>query len=100
MTSFTLSKNLSAVRGPKNLYIRIMKPDQLLLVNNENETFDFEDLKIPFSAKREINYEGAEIQVNIYWDNSGHEPLIPGTYTIDVFADGYNIGTTTLLLKK
>jgi len=100
MTSFTLSKNLTAVRGPKNLYIRIMKPDQLLLVNNENETFDFEDLKIPFSAKREINYEGAEIQVNIYWDNSGHEPLIPGTYTIDVFADGYNIGTTTLLLKK
>ncbi len=100
MTSFTLSKNLTAVRGPKNLYIRIMKPDQLLLVNKENETFAFEDLQIPFSAKREINYEGAEIQVNIYWDNSGLDPLIPGTYTIDVFADGYNIGTTTLLLKK
>src|SRR5574344_347615 len=92
MTSFTLSKNLTAVRGPKNLYIRIMKPDQLLLVNKENETFAFEDLQIPFSAKREINYEGAEIQVNIYWDNSGLDPLIPGTYTIDVFADGYNIG--------
>ena len=31
MTSFTLSKNLTAVRGAKNIYIRIMKPDQLLL---------------------------------------------------------------------
>lgn len=100
MTSFTLSKNLTAVRGAKNIYIRIMKPDQLLLENNEKGTFNFEDLEIPYSAKREINYEGAEIQVNIYWDNSGHDPLIPGTYTIDVFADGYNIGTTTLLLKK
>jgi hypothetical protein len=100
MTSFTLSKNLTAVRGSKNIYVRIMKPDQLLLVNNEKGTFNFEDLEIPYSAKREINYEGAEIQMNIYWDNSGHEPLTPGTYTIDVFADGYNIGTTTFLLKK
>lgn len=100
MASFTLSKNLTAVRGAKNIFIRIMKPDQLLLENNEKGTFNFEDLEIPYSAKREINYEGAEIQVNIYWDNSGHDPLIPGTYTIDVFADGYNIGTTTLLLKK
>lgn len=100
MISFNLSKNLTAPRGAKNIYVRIMRPDQLLLVENPNSTFVFEDLQIPYSAKREVNYEGMELPVNIYWDNTGHEPLLPGTYTIDVFADGYNIGTTKQLLKK
>jgi len=100
MVGFSLSKNLTTPRGLKNIYVRIMKPDQLLLVNNEGGVFKFEDMTIPYSASREINYEGNELPVNIYWDNTGHEPLIPGTYTIDVFADGYNIGTTTFLLKK
>ncbi len=100
MVGFSLSKNLTTPRGPKNVYVRIMKPDQLLLVNNEGDVFNFEDLSIPYSAKREVNYEGNELPLNIYWDNTGHQPLIPGTYTVDVFADGYNIGTTTFLLKK
>ncbi len=100
MIGFSLSKNLTTPRGLKNIYVRIMKPDQLLLVSKEGGVFNFEDLTIPYSASREINYEGNELPVNIYWDNTGHEPLIPGTYTIDVFADGYNIGTTTFLLKK
>jgi hypothetical protein len=100
MVSFTISKNLTAVRGAKEVYIRIMRPDQLLLVSNEGGQFQFEDLRIPFTAKREVNYEGNELPVNIYWDNTGHEPLKPGIYTIDVFADGYNIGTTKYLFKN
>jgi hypothetical protein len=100
MVSFSLSKNLTAVRGPKDIYIRIMRPDQLLLVSNEGYLFQFEDLQIPCSAKREVNYEGMELPVNIYWDNTGHDPLKPGIYTVDVFADGYNIGTTKYLFKK
>jgi hypothetical protein len=100
MIGFTLSKNLTALRGAKNIYVRIMRPDQLLLVDNPSELFTFEDLQIPFSAKREVNYEGAELPVNIYWDNTGHEPLIPGVYTVDLFADGYNIGTAKYLFKK
>jgi len=100
MVSFTLSKNLTAVRGPKQVYIRIMRPDQLLLVGNEGDLFQFEDLQIPSTAKREVNYEGMELPVNIFWDNLGHDPLKPGIYTVDVFADGYNIGTAKYLFKK
>ncbi len=100
MVSFTLSKNLTAVRGAKMIYIRIMRPDQLLLESNAGDLFQFEDLKIPCTSKREVNYEGMELPVNIYYDNIGKEPLKPGSYTIDVFADGYNIGSIKYLLKK
>lgn len=100
MVSFTLSKNLTAKRGTKNIYVRIMRPDQLLLIESANSLFRFEDLQIPYTAMREVNYEGMELPINIYWDNTGKEALLPGTYTIDVFADGYNIGTASFVMVK
>lgn len=97
--NMVIGQNVTAKRGAKNIYIRIMRPDQLLLNKSANDTFRFEDLKIPFTATREINYEGNDIPVAIYWDNKGESALIPGNYSIDVFADGNNIGTTVLELK-
>lgn len=96
---FLLVRNQTAKRGAKNIYVRIQRPDQLLLTKSDNDLFKFEGLKIPFSAIREVEYEGMDLPVSIYWDNTGQSPLIPGKYTIDIFADGSNIGTTTLDIK-
>ena len=38
---FTMSKNLTAKRGAKNVYVRIMTPNQQLLKESENNTFEF-----------------------------------------------------------
>lgn len=97
--SFTLSKNVTTPRGEKAIYVRIQNPNQLLLQKSASDLFPFEDLKIPFSAKREVTYEGNALPVNIFWDNEGAE-FIPGEYTVDVFADGNNIGTTTFTMKR
>ena len=71
--NFKLSKNVTAKRGAKNIYARIMRPDQLLLSKSENNLFQYEDLKIQYSAVREVNYEGLELPVNIFWDNAGEQ---------------------------
>lgn len=97
--SFVLGKNVTSKRGPKNIYVRIMRPDQLLMTKSPSDLFQFEDLRIPFSAMREVNYEGQDLPVNIFWDNNGEAPLMVGTYTIDLFADGNNIGTTSIEFK-
>lgn len=97
--SFTLSKNVTAKRGSKDIYIRIQRPDQLLLVKSKDNVFRFEDLKIPYSAMRTVEYEGAELPVNIFWDNTEEPQLMEGVYTVDVFTDGNNIGTTTFDVK-
>lgn len=96
---FILSKNLTAKRGAKNIYVRIQRPDQILLMKSDKDIFKFEDMKIPFSAMREVEYEGSDLPVSIYWDNARESPLIPGKYTVDVFADGRNIGTTVFEMK-
>lgn len=96
---FVLGKNATAKRGPKNIYARIMRPDQLLMVKSENDVFPFEDLKIQYSTMREVVYEGKDLPVAIFWDNTGESELMTGTYTINLFADGNEIGETTLLIK-
>lgn len=96
---FILNPNVTSKRGAKNIYARIMRPDQLLLTKSPNDLFQFEDLKIPFSAMREINYEGLELPVAIFWDNANEPELMPGVYTINIFADGNEIGETTLEIK-
>jgi FtsZ-binding cell division protein ZapB len=97
--SFVLSKNVTAPRGNKMIYVRIQKPNQVLFQESPDDLFQFEDLKIPYSAKREVTYEGNALPVNIFWDNKGQE-FLPGEYTIDVFADGNNIGTAKFLMKR
>lgn len=97
--SLVLSKNVTAPRGNKMIYIRIQKPNQVLLQKSPNDLFPFEDLNIPYSAKREVTYEGNTLPVNIFWDNEAEE-FLPGEYTVDVFTDGNNIGTTKLVMKR
>lgn len=96
---FILSSNVTARRGAKNIYARIMRPDQLLLTKSAENIFQFEDLRIPYSAMREVNYEGLELPVAIYWDNTNEPDLMPGEYVINLFADGNEIGETTLEIK-
>jgi FtsZ-binding cell division protein ZapB len=97
--SFVLSKNVTAPRGNKMIYVRIQKPNQILFQQSPDDLFEFEDLKIPYSAKREVTYEGNALPVNIFWDNQG-AIFMEGEYTIDVFADGNNIGTTKFVMKR
>ena len=44
---------------------------------------------------REVIYEGKDLPVAIYWDNTTEPQLMPGQYTINLFADGNEIGEVT-----
>lgn len=96
---FIINENITARRGAKDIYVRIMRPDQLLMSKSADNLFRFEDLRIQYSATREVVYEGHDLPVAIFWDNTNEPDFMTGTYTIDLFADGNNIGTTTLELR-
>jgi len=96
---FVLGQNQATPRGAKNIYARIMRPDQLLMSKSSSDLFQFEDLKIQFSAMRDVVYEGKDLPVAIFWDNTNEPELMTGTYTINLFADGNEIGETTFTLQ-
>jgi Tfp pilus assembly protein PilN len=87
---FVINKNITASPGEKTIYIRIMKPDDDVLIKSRSDVFVYEDKEINYSAKRTIEYAGDELPVTIYW--TVEEYLSPGTYRVDIFADGKRIG--------
>ena len=95
---FTINKNITATPGEKTIYIRIQKPDDDVLVKNRSDVFIFENKEINYSAKRTIEYTGDEYPMSIYWQIE--EYLMPGTYRVDIFADGNLIGQKSFILKK
>lgn len=94
---FTLDENAIVRSGERDVYVRISRPDELVLIESEDNLFTFEGNEIAYTAKRIVNYENKQTEMCLYYDNN--EELIPGIYFVDVFVDGNQIGTTNLELK-
>lgn len=95
--SFTIAKNVTAEVGEKTIFVRIMKPDNDVLVKNRNDVFAYENQDINYSIRKNIEYEGEEVAVTMYWQIE--EYLYPGTYRVDIFADGNLIGKKNFSLE-
>ena len=93
---FTISKNVTAEVGEKTFYCRIMQPNDELLTKAGGGTFAFEGKQIPYSIRREIEYNGEETQLVMYWPVE--ESLQHGTYSLRIFADGNLIGSASFSL--
>lgn len=94
---FTIVKNISAPTGERTLYIRITKPDNVVLTKNQSDTFQYENRTLHYSIKKYIEYTGEEQEVTVYWNVE--EFLYAGTYRVDIFADGILIGSQKFTLK-
>lgn len=95
---FTILKNLTAPIGEKTVYMRIMRPDESLLMHSFDDLFTYEGEKINFSASRVIEYGSKDLDVCVYY-NADEGELMPGVYVADLFVDGYHIGTANFDLK-
>jgi FtsZ-binding cell division protein ZapB len=94
---FTLRKNTVADAGAKIIYLRIIRPDAVVLGSKDAGVFDYENSQIPFSASREVNYEKNDLPVSIYWDNNGD--LIKGNNTCELYCEGKLIGRAEFTLR-
>ena len=93
---FNISRNVTTSTGVRSLYIRIMTPTAEVLT--KGGTFEYENRNIEYSIRKDIEYTGEEQSVQVYWDVA--ETLSAGTYSVDIFADGHNIGSTTFNFEK
>ena len=94
---FTIRENNVAQPGTKEIYMRIIRPDEVVLASDMNDLFEYNGEQIIYSAVRELEYENSDIDICIFWDKT--ETLIPGVYTTLLYAEGYEIGYTTFALK-
>lgn len=94
---FILRENAIIEPGTKTIYMRIMRPDEIVLADNAGNLFEYNGEMVVYTAKRDVEYENQDVEMCIYWDRN--EELIDGTYSVDLFHEGDVIGTTTFTLR-
>ncbi|MCF8379902.1 MAG: hypothetical protein K9H49_10020 [Bacteroidales bacterium] len=94
---FILRKNSVTQPGPKMIYLRLIRPDNLVLSPPKPAIIIVNGEEMPYSANREVIYENNDVPVSIFWDNNGD--LVGGNYIIELFENGKLIGSSEFALK-
>ncbi|MFO7670627.1 MAG: hypothetical protein R6W31_13285 [Bacteroidales bacterium] len=94
---FTLRANKVASPGEKTIYLRIIRPDQVVLGSPSLEMINLGGEQIPASASRIVNYENTDLPVSIFWNNDGE--IVPGEHLVELYSDGSLIGSASFVLK-
>ena len=87
--SFNISRNVTAAAGNRSIFVRILKPTGEVL--NGGGTFPFENRNLEYSIRKDIEYNGEETPITVYWDVN--EMLVAGQYRVMIFADGKKSGS-------
>lgn len=97
-SSFTIGENPITAAGNKVVYMQIIDPDGKTLQGRSSGTTQSESGEIAYSDKKEINYQNKGIDLSIFFDFDGAEP-IKGAYKVKIYCDGQLIGTDGFNLK-
>lgn len=95
---FTVGSNSLASPGKKTVYMQVISPEGKTLQSRSSNVVNIDGTSIPFSEKRDIDYENNSIDVGIYYDMRG-EKASKGTYKVRIYCDGNQIGTDSFTLK-
>ena len=87
---FDLRRNITAERGMKQVFVRVTDPSGNLLESPRAEKFPFEGQNLGYTCKKEVEYNGENTPVCVYYSLT--TPIVEGIYTITVFAEGNIIG--------
>ena len=95
---FTLRENAIAEAGPKRVYMRVIRPDSLVITNSSDNVFNYNDQLLIFSANRTADYMNQDIEMCIFLDNTGD--FIIGNYTVELYLENNIIGKTNFMLPR
>ena len=94
--SFNIARNVTAAAGHRTIYVRILKPTGEAV--NGGGTFAYENRNLEYTMRKDIEYNGEETPVTMYWNVA--EMLVAGQYRVQIFADGKNIGSSSIQFDK
>jgi len=97
-SGFTIGKNAITDAGEKTVYMQIVGPDNKTLQNSLSGLVETENGNVPYSAKRNIDYQNQSIDVVMYYSLRTDE-LDKGTYKVNIYCQGQLIGSDSFTLK-
>lgn len=95
---FMLRANPIAATGTKNVYLRVLRPDSLVISTSADNLFEFQGNQLVYSAVRQVDYMNEDIDMCIFVDNNGD--FIVGNYKAELYMDNNLIGQTSFAITK
>ncbi|MGA2405228.1 MAG: hypothetical protein ABSF81_00570 [Bacteroidales bacterium] len=95
---FTLRENPLAKPGQKDVYMRVIRPDSLVITSSPNNLFEYKGNKKIYSANRQIEYMNQDIEMCIFLDNT--KDFVIGNYSVELYLEDNIIGRTNFMLSK
>jgi len=95
---FTLRENAIAQAGQKEVFMRVIRPDSLVITGSPDNLFDYRGNKIIYSEKRTADYMNQDLEMCIFLTNTGD--FIVGNYSIELYLEDNIIGRTNFMLSK
>jgi hypothetical protein len=95
---FILRENPIAKAGQKTVYLRVIRPDSLVIATSPDNLFEYKKNRIIYSASRDVEYMNQDIDMCIFLDNNGD--FIVGNYSAELYLEGNIIGRTNFILSK
>lgn len=98
---FTIGENPLAKPGKRFVYIRIARPDGLIISKGKGDEYSFDagGIILQYSMKEEIDYQNKSINMELNWDKQTDTPAMVGKYHIAIYLDGKMIGQNQFELK-
>jgi uncharacterized protein YoxC len=97
---FTIGENTLVTPGKKNIYVRIVRPDNVVVIKSKYDTFEFNGQTLAYSLREDIDYQGKSMRVCVDWTKKNTDmPAMKGKYMVTVFTDDREIGTGSFDLK-
>jgi len=96
MVCFTLRENPIASAGKKTVYMRVVRPDGLVVTTSPDNLFEAGEDTIIYTESRTVDYLNQDVEMCIYVDNNGD--FIEGTYNVFLYLEGVEIGTGSFIL--
>lgn len=93
----SLVENTLAERGPRKIYIRVKGPDGVLMTTSQQQMFSAAGEQMIYSAVRDVDYQGAEVEICIYYANN--QKFEKGVYNIDFYTEEGKLGSADILLR-
>lgn len=97
LTSLSLLENDLAPKGPVRVYIIVKDPSGNQMFNEIVTPFTCGGQELQSSASREVDYEGREVDMAIYFNNPPE--CVKGIYSVEVYTEQALLGTAELLLR-
>ncbi len=95
---FTLRENPLAKAGPKQVFMRVIRPDSLVITSSPDNLFNYKGNKTIYSSTREVDYLNQDVEMCIFLDNTGD--FIIGNYSVELYLEDNIIGRTNFMLSK